>query len=55
MKEKQGTEGAYSSEPQKAHLTSEFTIVPYNFSHSLLCLVSRFKILVSHYIGLVTH
>ena len=38
IKEKKwGTEGAYSSEPQKAHPTSEFILVSKNDGRALFC------------------
>jgi len=40
LKKLQGAEGAHSPKPQKAHPTSEFTIVIQNRGRSLLRLVS---------------
>ena len=40
-KKRYGAEDRYSSEPQKAHLTGEFTIVAKFGGHSLCHLASR--------------
>jgi len=41
MKKEHGTEDRYSSEPQKAHPTSEFVIVAKFGGHTLRYLASR--------------
>ena len=41
-----GTEGKYSSEPEKAHPTGEFIIVAKLSGHVLGCLASSLSILV---------
>jgi len=43
----QGTEDAHLSEPQKAHLTSEFVVVTRNGGHVLLHLGSTLATVVS--------